>query len=182
MKIIRDGKMCSLAEGGEQSLEKRLRRLEDEREIREILYHYTRCVDRGDIEGIGSCYTEDGCFYPSDRSRPIKGREAILAVFTRLMDPKVKTSAHFVTNQQIHFENEDEALVFAYFYANKSFDSQREDELTWGGYELRVCREADGQWRMKTHKCFFTRQDGSRTGRFGEQKDRPWPPIPEFTL
>ena len=39
MKIIRDGKMCSLAEGGEQSLEKRLRRLEDEREIREILYH-----------------------------------------------------------------------------------------------------------------------------------------------
>ena len=61
MKIIRDGKMCSLPEGGEQSLEQRLRRLEDEREIREILYHYTRCVDRGDIEGIGSCRNPVNC-------------------------------------------------------------------------------------------------------------------------
>ena len=108
---------------------------------------------------------------------PVKGD-----YFNTIMNITKKISTYGLEISEIHFENEDEALVFAYFYANKSFDSQREDELTWGGYELRVCREADGQWRMKTHKCFFTRQDGSRTGRFGEQKDRPWPPIPEFTL
>ena len=178
MKTVKDGLMCSMDEEP-VSLEQRLRRLEDAEEIREILYHYTRCVDRGDVEGIASCYTDDGCFYPSDISAPIQGREAIFQIFTRLLNPSVKTSAHYITNQQLHFNNEKEALVFAYFYANKSF-TDREDEITCGGYELRVVKEADGQWRIKSHKCFFTRQDGSRSGRFAEHLARPWPPVPEW--
>ena len=60
MKTVKDGLMCSMDEEP-VSLEQRLRRLEDAEEIREILYHYTRCVDRGDVEGIASCYTDDGC-------------------------------------------------------------------------------------------------------------------------
>lgn len=179
MKVIRDGKMCSLAETEEISLEQRVRRLEDMEQIKEILHHYTRCVDRGDVNGIASCYTEDGCFYPSDFSNPIQGREAIFNIFSKLLDPSIKTSAHYISNQQIHFENRDEALVFAYFYSNKSFEG-REDELTCGGYEVRAVREADGEWRMKSHKCFFTRQEGSRSGRFGENIDRCWPPLPEY--
>lgn len=179
MKVIIDGKMCSMAKAETMSLEQRIRRLEDIEQIKEILHHYTRCVDRGDVSGIASCYTEDGSFYPSDRSAPIQGREAIFSIFSRLLDPSIKTCAHYISNQQIHFETADEAIVFAYFYANKSFEN-REDELTCGGYELRVIREADGEWRMKSHKCFFTRQDGSRSGRFGENADRPWPPIPEY--
>lgn len=182
MKQVLDGKMCSMSAGSELSLEERIRRLEDERDISEILFHYTRCVDRGDMQGIASCYTQDGCFYPSDKSGPIQGRAAILEIFTKLMDPTIKTSAHYITNQQIHFENENEALVFAYFYSNKSFQGEREDELTCGGYELRVLRDTDGQWRMKSHKCFFTRQDGSKSGRFGENRDRPWPPLPEYKI
>ena len=180
MKYIKDGKMCTLPESAGLGAEQRLLRLEAEREIRDILHHYTRCVDRGDMEGIASCYTGDGCFYPSDRSDPIRGRQAILAVFAKLMDPNVKTSAHYITNQQVHFESESEATVFACFYANKSFAGGRADELTCGGYELRVLREEDGEWRIKSHKCFFTRQDGSLSGRFGEQKERPWPPFPEY--
>lgn len=179
MKVIAGGKMRTLPDTPAATLEERVQRLEDAASIREILYHYTRSVDRGDFEGIGSCYMEDGCFLASDHAKPISGRENILGVFGKLMDPEIKTSAHFITNQQIHFVTKDEALVFAYFYANKSFRSQREDELTWGGYELRVCRDTDGEWRIKTHKVFMTRQDGSLTGRCEEQWKRPWPPEPE---
>jgi len=179
MKTIKDGAMVSMEETQGLSLEQRIQRLEDTEEIRDILYHYTRCVDRGDVDGIASCYTGDGCFYPSDLSSPIRGREAIHAIFEKLLDPTIKTCAHYITNQQVHFENADEALVFAYFYSNKSFES-REDEITCGGYELRVLRDTDGQWRMKSHKCFFTRQDGSRTGRHAENLERPWPPVPEY--
>ena len=182
MKYIKDGKMCTLPQCAGLSSQQRLLRLEAVEEIREILYHYTRCVDRSDMEGIASCYTEDGCFYPSDKSGPIQGRQAILDIFTRLTNPELKTSAHYVTNQQINFLSEGEALVFAYFYADKSFFGDRQDERTCGGYELRVVREADGEWRIKSHKCFFARQDGGSTGRFGEQQQRPWPPEPEYRL
>lgn len=178
MKIVKDGLMHSMGKDT-MSLEQRVRRLEDVEEIKEILHHYTRCVDRGDVEGIASCYTSDGCFYPSDTSAPIQGREAIFQIFTKLLNPSIKTSAHYITNQQLYFSNEREALVFAYFYANKSFED-REDELTCGGYELRVMKETDTQWRIKSHKCFFTRQDGSRSGRLGEHIARPWPPVPEW--
>ena len=182
MQEIREGKICMVREPEATGLEERLRRLEDERAIREILLHYTRCVDRGDFEGIASCYTEDGCFYPSDKSNPITGKAAILNIFRKLMNPLPATSMHYITNQQVCFVTADEAVVFAYFYSNKSFDSEREDENTWGGYELRVVRETDGQWRIKSHKCFFTRQTGSATIRRAENRDRPWPPLPEYHI
>lgn len=181
MKEIRDGRMCAVPEEA-GSLEQRVRRLEDERAIREILLHYTRCVDRADFEGIASCYTEDGCFYPSDHSGPIAGKAAILAIFRKLMKTIPATSMHYISNQQVRFLGSDEATVFAYFYSNKSFEDGREDENTWGGYELRVLREADGEWRIRSHKCFFTRQTGSQTTRKAENRGRPWPPDPEFQV
>lgn len=182
MKYVKDGKLSALPEPPAATVEERLRRLEDTRAVEEILYHYTRAVDRNDFEGIAGCYTADGCLIPSDHAEPITGRDRILEVLGRLMDPSIKTSAHYILNQQIHFETRDTAVVYAYFYANKSFYSERADEVTWGGYELRVLRESDGEWRIKTHKIFMTRQDGSRTGRFGEQRDRPWPPVPEHHI
>lgn len=180
MKYVREGKMCTYGETPAAALEERVRRLEDREAIREILHHYTRAVDRNDVGGIVSCYTEDGCFLPGDKSKPVSGRENIMEVLGRLMNADIKTSAHHIANQQIYFETPDMAVVYACFYANKSFYQGREDEITWGGYELRVVRDTDGEWRIKTHKVFFTRQDGSRTGRFGEQMDRPWPPEPEY--
>ncbi len=180
MKEIKEGKIVSVEEPAARSLEERIYRLEQERSIKEILLHYTRCVDRGDFEGIASCYTEDGCFYPSDHAKPIAGKAAILSIFRKLMNPLPATSMHYISNQQVQFLNDTEAVVFAYFYSNKSFDGNREDENTWGGYELRVVLEEDQEWRMKTHKCFFTRQTGSQTARKAENRGRPWPPEPEW--
>lgn len=179
MKYVENGKVMHLAEYEAESVEARLLRLEDEREIRELLYHYTRCVDRGDSEGIGACYCEDGSFYPSDDLPPIQGRRRITKLFSKLRDPAIKSCMHYITNQQIHFENPDEALVFAYFYSNKSFSDGKSDENTWGGYELRAVRDDDGQWRMRSHKIFFTRQTGTDCDRVAENLNRPWPPIPE---
>ena len=180
MKETRDGKMITAPEWAVENISERVFRLEQERAIREILPHYTRCVDRGDFDGIASCYTAVGCFYPSDHSSPITGKAAILSVFRKLMNPLPVTSMHYITNQQIQFISDSEAIVFAYFFSNKSFEGEREDENTWGGYELRVIREQDNEWRMKTHKCFFTRQTGSHSTRKAENRNRPWPPVPEY--
>ena len=182
MKETREARLSTVTEPEMNSMEDRVRRLEQERKIREILLHYTRCVDRGDFEGIASCYTEDGAFYPSDKTAPIKGKTAILSIFRKLMNPLPTTSMHYITNQQVLFISDVEALVFAYFYSNKSFAGAREDENTWGGYELRVVLESDLEWRIKTHKCFFTRQTGSQTSRSAENRGRPWPPFPEHLI
>lgn len=180
MKYINQGKMCSIPEPDMENLEQRISRLEAEREIKEILFHYTRCVDMGDAEGVASCYTEDGCFYPSDFLSGIQGKDRIFRLFSRLLEPQVLTSAHYICNQQVCFLSQSEALVYACFRSNKSFSDGRDDENCWGGYELRVVIDKDGQWRIKSHKCFMSRQTGCENGRRREQLDRPWPPLPEY--
>ncbi len=180
MKYINsEGRMCSLPEPGAEDLEQRIERLEAQREISEILFHYTRCVDRGDAAGVASCYTLDGCFYPSDSLPGVQGKDRIFRLFSRLLEPQIRTSAHHISNQQICFLSRDEALVYACFRSNKSYSDGRADENCWGGYELRVLRDRDGQWRIKSHKCFMSRQTGCEEPRQREQLDRPWPPLPE---
>ena len=83
MKYVIEGKMCSIPQPGAESLEQRIERLEARSDIMEILFHYTRCVDRGDAAGVASCYTEDGCFYPGDNMPGIQGKDRIFRLFTR---------------------------------------------------------------------------------------------------
>ena len=101
MKYVIEGKMCSIPQPGAESLEQRIERLEARSDIMEILFHYTRCVDRGDAAGVASCYTEDGCFYPGDNMPGIQGKDRIFRLFTRLLEPSVQTCAHHICNQQL---------------------------------------------------------------------------------
>ena len=61
----------------------------------------------------------------------------------------------------------------------KPADWGRSPDDRWAIADLSFTLE-DGEWRMKSHKCFFTRQTGSSTTRHAENRNRPWPPEPEY--
>jgi hypothetical protein len=58
-----------------RSLEKRLRALEDEREIRDLLVRYAVCLDRRNFTGYAELFAEDGRWF--GRMGDVQGRGAI---------------------------------------------------------------------------------------------------------
>ncbi len=59
----------------------RIRRLEDRESIRQLVARYGVVIDDRDIEGIGLCFTRDGCFRSKDGVMNARGREAVVAQF-----------------------------------------------------------------------------------------------------
>jgi ketosteroid isomerase-like protein len=62
----------------QSSLETRIRRLEDQAEIRQLVSRYCFVIDDRDLAGIGDCFTADGRFRSADGVMDAQGREAIV--------------------------------------------------------------------------------------------------------
>ena len=111
MKYVVDGKMCTMQDLKDTSLEKRLQRMEDRNAICEALYHYAQSTDKCDPDGQASCFAEQGVLKWGDNFKDwYVGRETIRAHLKALMGAAL-TSSHYVTNVQILFEDDDTALV-----------------------------------------------------------------------
>jgi uncharacterized protein (TIGR02246 family) len=80
-----------------RSLEKRLRALEDEREIRDLLVRYAVCLDRRNFTGYAELFAEDGRWF--GRMGDVQGREAIGQM---LLDSFGPTPAGFVNTSNFH--------------------------------------------------------------------------------
>ena len=86
------------ASGAEsRSLDQRLRALEDEREIRELLIRYAVCLDRRDFTGYSALFTQDGHWY--GRAGDVRGRAAIEQM---LLDSFGPTPEGFVNTSNFH--------------------------------------------------------------------------------
>ncbi|MGM9661692.1 MAG: nuclear transport factor 2 family protein [Oscillospiraceae bacterium] len=178
MKHIVDMKMCTMAGAPAETVEKRLRRLEDRESICEALYHYANSTDTCDPDGQASCFAEHGVLKWGDNFKDwYVGREQIREHF-RAAKGAVMTGTHLITNVQILFESDDSAIVHAYFYAWQHFkDYPRKSEChTLGRYEAQVIREDDGEWRFQSFYVVTAAQQGGYRG--CEQFTRPWPPRP----
>ena len=142
MKYVVDGKMCTMQDLKDTSLEKRLQRMEDRNAICEALYHYAQSTDKCDPDGQASCFAEQGVLKWGDNFKDwYVGRETIRAHLKALMGAAL-TSSHYVTNVQILFEDDDTALVHAYFYAWQHFKVVTAAQQ--GGY--RGCEQFDRPW------------------------------------
>ena len=62
----------------QRSLEERVRRLEDQAEIRQLVSRYCFVIDDRDLAGIGDCFTPDGRFRSADGVMDAQGRQAII--------------------------------------------------------------------------------------------------------
>lgn len=136
------------ASGAEsRSLDQRLRALEDEREIRELLIRYAVCLDRRDFTGYSALFTQDGHWY--GRAGDVRGRAAIEQMLLDSFGPTpegfVNTSNfHLMTNFLIEVEGDTARADSRITYFARG-ENDRPVPMLAGRYEDEFVR-VEGRW------------------------------------
>jgi len=65
----------------EVSLERRIQRVEDELEIRNLVARYGFRIDDRDMDGVADCFTQDGGFSSREGKMGARGRQGVVDQF-----------------------------------------------------------------------------------------------------
>ncbi len=162
MKEIINGAMCKMPDAPCNTLEEKIQRLLDIEEIKTIPFHYANYCDKLDAESISSIFTEDGVYW-SAALGPIKGRKAISDYFGAAYQHE-KSATHLMGNQQVWFETNDKAVLHTYFHSWSTFKDYpvTGDRYTYGRYEIKTVRDADGEWRATDMHIVCAGQTGEK--------------------
>lgn len=163
MDDIRKEQQCD--RGDRDSLEERVRRLEDLRAVEAVLVAYARCVDGRDAEGVGALFTEEGTLRVPEAS-PLVGRDRIANVYRRLLGA-LKASTHVVSNQEARLVGPDRAEVRCVLWAWEGFEGSlvfegAQNRFSFGRYEAVMVRGEDGRWLMESLTISFAGQTASK--------------------
>jgi hypothetical protein len=130
------------------SLERRIARLEAERDIQRLMVDYAQSLDYGDNVAWANCFTPDGLFDVRRRGEAMfahTGTEALAAFAASHTHAPTVYHKHFLSIPAIEF-NGDEATATTYFTMLHESDSGP-IVLVFGRY-LDVLVEFDGRWRF----------------------------------
>ena len=122
-----------------------LRRLVERQAITEVLIEYCTALDRMDLARLGALFTED-CVadYGPEEWLQSRGRAALEKSLARMW--RWSRTSHHLSNVQIEFRDDDEALVESYVHAwHEGSDGSSATIL--GQYHDRFVRE-DARWRI----------------------------------
>lgn len=126
-------------------------RLEDDREIRNLLYRYCRGVDRLDLELVRSCYWPDAV---DDHGGFRGGVDDFIAWIGRLL-PRNDVTTHQLTNILIEpGETDDVARVETYGMADhQTVGGPDAHNATIAFRYLDRFERRDGEWRIADRFC-----------------------------
>jgi uncharacterized protein (TIGR02246 family) len=131
------------------SVEARLQRLEDEQEIRDVLYEYGRRLDSGDLEGYAQLFAKDGEWIGGFGSA--KGPADILALMQKFIktkpDPKNVHGFHVFTNPVVHVDGDHATSLCKLIFMGRGPDN-RPVPMLGGHYDDTFVRE-DGHWKFQ---------------------------------
>ncbi|MGE0665681.1 MAG: nuclear transport factor 2 family protein [Sphingomonadales bacterium] len=154
-------------------LESRLARIEARTQIIDLIHSYCRAADRLDPPSMLAHFADD-CRVSYVVGEPWLDRAALADMLGAYL-PNTVSSQHMITNEEIVFASDDEAVLHTYMYSWQRYRDfpMRSDTHRFGRYECRVVRTADG-WRF-THMLLVSAGELGEP-RIGEQLARPWPP------
>src|SRR6185312_8216675 len=100
------------------NLEQSMRRLQDRVEIQELLARYCRHADQLDAQGMAACFTEDCivAYVPPSIAAPARGKMELLG-FLRNYFPNSASSAHYITNIELVFDEPGQVTAHTYMYS-----------------------------------------------------------------
>jgi ketosteroid isomerase-like protein len=141
---------------GPESVEGRLRILEDERGILRTLYQYAHSLDYGHEEDFLDCWTETAVWEAvfeafrrevSGRPRRETGRDEIAAFYRKHTHAPSRFHKHLLIEPQISVHG-DEARVESYFVR---IDEHPDGPYiqAFGRYQDVLVRCGDGRWRLQ---------------------------------
>ena len=136
--------------GASRSLGERLRALEDEREIRDLIVRYAQCLDARDHRGYALLFARDGRW--SGRMGDATGPEAIEAMLVEGIGPTPEgfrntRNFHLMSNILIQVDGNTATAESRLVYFARSAEARPVPMLA-GRYFDELVRE-DGRWRFK---------------------------------
>ena len=135
------------------TLEQRIARLEARTEIRELVARYCFTVDERDVEGIGQCFTRNGCCRSLDGVMNATGRDGVVAQFHgrfAVLGP----SNHFTHDHIIEFDERDTAHATG--LVNSHAEVVRNDAPMLASLRYHdEYRFEDGRWRFEARTLSF---------------------------
>lgn len=153
-----------------EALERRVRLLEDEREVLRTLYAYGYAIDYGYEQEFVDCWTEDAVLVWGKSGhrelaqfpvRRLVGREAILGAFRGHTHAPDLFHKHVLLQPRIRVEGE-RALVECSF---ERVDESPEGPVlrSFGVYRDELVRCADGRWRFSLREAEVENMIAART-------------------
>jgi 3-phenylpropionate/cinnamic acid dioxygenase small subunit len=142
----------ALAQASRSSVEARLKLIEDQQQIRDLLIEYGHDLDTRDYVAYGQLFATNGTW---DGSLGLhKGPEDITAMLAHPksgrtpapFDPKNVQSFHLMTNFAIHVDGDRATARSKWTFFTKSADNKPVPTLS-GDYEDTLIREG-GQWKF----------------------------------
>lgn len=133
------------------TIEERLGRLEDERDILQLLHTYGHALDDGDEQAFMNCWTEDAYLEWTARSASFRGQAEILRAFRAHSHAPQVLHKHLMIEPLIKISS-DEAEIVSMFARLDSYGGQPKIR-TFGRYLDRTRRCPDGRWRFTYRKA-----------------------------
>jgi ketosteroid isomerase-like protein len=138
----------------QRSLEERIRRLEDQAEIRQLVSRYCFVVDDRDLEGMADCFTAEGRFRSADGVMDARGREAIIDQYHgrfAVLGPGV----HITHDHVVDFDDADADRATGRVSCSAELVRHGKPMLVALRYEDEYRRDADGRWRFADRLLLF---------------------------
>lgn len=129
------------------SIEARVKRLEDEAAIRQLVSRYCFVIDDRDLAGIGDCFTADGRFRSADGVMDAQGRDAIIDQYHGRF-AVLGAGVHVTHDHVVEFDEVDDDRASGLVSCSAELARQDKAMLVALRYYDEYRRDADGRWRF----------------------------------
>jgi hypothetical protein len=130
-------------------LEKRLQRLEDREEIRQLLINYGRYLDQGDFAAFSKLFSENDGEWIGGMGKA-KGPQAIRKLMEEsigIMAARKNASFHLFADETIHLAGDRATATTKWIFVVQE-EANRPQPVLMGHYEDDLVRE-NGSWRFQ---------------------------------
>ena len=158
------------------SIEERLRRLEDERDVLHTLYQYAHTLDYGPEDEFLDCFTDDAVWAQAGRyarpetARRFEGRHGLILFFRHHTHAPDVYHKHLLVEPRIVLDGDDARVESYYIRIDEHPDGVY--VRSFGRYRDRVVRCPDGKWRIRERQ---TESEGRTRKDF---PPAPWTDLP----